>query len=156
MRSELHVGAELDRERIRVLARELRRHRALAHAARALRVRDRTAAEVDARLEGAGYSRETREQAREALARGGLLDDERVARTRAVELARRGRGDAAIRWDLEHRGLAPEAVEAALAELEPEPERARRLGLPAAALARRGFSEDVVAFEGDLGIGYGD
>jgi regulatory protein len=156
VRAELRVGAELDRERIRVLARELRRSRALAHATRALRVRDRTAEELDARLERAGFSREARAHARDALARSGLVDDERFARARAAELARRGRGDAAIRWDLERRGVPPEAVEAALAELEPERERAARLDLPAAALARRGFSEDVVAFGGELGIGYGD
>jgi regulatory protein len=156
VRTELRVGAELDRGRIRVLARELRRERALAHAARALRVRDRTAEELDARLERAGFSRDTREHARDVLARAGLVDDERFARARAAELARRGRGDAAIRWDLERRGIPREAVEAALAELEPEHERARGLGLSPAALARRGFSGDVVAFGGEMGIGYGD
>jgi regulatory protein len=156
VRCGLGVGTELDRERVRTLARELRRDRALSHAARALRTRDRTSAELDARLERAGFSRGVRSDARDVLARAGLVDDERFARRRATELAERGRSDAAIRWDLERRGLPREAVEAALEALEPEQERANRLGLDPPALARRGFSEDVVAFVADVGIGYED
>jgi regulatory protein len=156
VRAGLSVGTELDRARVRTLARALRRERALAHAARALRTRDRTSAELDARLERAGFSGDVRSDAREVLARAGLVDDDRFARKRAKALAERGRGDAAIRWELERRGLPPEAVEAAVAALEPEHERANRLGLGPAALARRGFSDDVVAFVAEVGIGYED
>lgn len=156
VRSGLRVGAELDRERVRTLARELRRDRALKVASRALRRRDHSGQELAERLTRAGVRPAARTDALAALEGAGLVDDERFARARATELAGRGRGDAAIRWDLEHRGLPPEAVEAALAALEPEHERAGRLGLDARGLARRGFSEDVVAFAADVGIGYED
>jgi regulatory protein len=156
VRSGLGVGTELDRERARTLARELRRDRALTHAGRALGRRDLTQQELDDRLRRAGHTRAARSNAREVLARAGVVDDERFARRRAAALAERGRGDAAIRWDLERRGLPSEAVEAALATLEPEHERANRLGLGPPALARRGFSDEVVAFVADVGIGYED
>ena len=50
-----------------------------------------------------------------------------MAATRAQALAGRGFGDAAIRYDLEHEGVAGELVEQALAGLEPERERAKAL-----------------------------
>lgn len=156
VRSGLLVGVELDRERARSLARELRRGRALALAGRALRRRDHSGRELDERLGRAGVGEAARADALETLERVGLVDDERFALARAEELARRGRGDAAIRWDLARRGLASEAIQAALDALEPEAERAAGLGLAPAALARRGFSEDVVASAADLGIGYED
>jgi SOS response regulatory protein OraA/RecX len=90
------------------------------------------------------------------LADAGLVDDARLAAARAETLAARGQGDAAIRWDLERRGIAPDEVEAAVARLEPERERAFRIVAergsgPATArfLARRGFDEDAV--DGALG-----
>ena len=67
-------------------------------------------------------------------------------------LAERGKGDAAIRFDLERAGVDRADLEPALAELEPERERAERVvgrrgGGPSTArlLAGRGFDEDVVA-----------
>jgi SOS response regulatory protein OraA/RecX len=66
-----------------------------------------------------------REEALETLERVGLVDDARVAATRARSLAERGSGDAAIRYDLEREGVSVELVECALAALEPERERAR-------------------------------
>jgi len=62
----------------------------------------------------------------------GLVDDERVAVSRAQALAGRGYGDTAIRLALEGEGLEAEAVHAGLSALEPEADRARGL------LARRG------------------
>jgi SOS response regulatory protein OraA/RecX len=66
-------------------------------------------------------------------------------------LAERGRGDAAIAWDLERQGVSTEQVESALQALEPERERALALaarhGTGAATarlLARRGFGEEAV------------
>ena len=50
---------------------------------------------------------------------------------RAESLAGRGYGDAAIRHDLEQRGVAADLVEAAVAALEPEGERARPHRCPA-------------------------
>ena len=92
---------------------------AVETALRALRFRDRTAAELDARLEQRGVGEAEREQALETLERIGYVDDERFARDAGGALAERGSGDALIRDDLERRGVAAELVEAALAELEP-------------------------------------
>lgn len=117
----------------------------------ALRTRDRTAAELAARLERRGVDESEREQALEVLERLGYVDDERFARARANELAARGSGDALIRHDLEGRGVSPELVEAAVRQLEPEHERARRLVEVRGAtvktaryLASRGFGEEAL------------
>ena len=78
--------------------------------------------------------------------------DGRFAEERARVLAERGKGDAAIRFELERAGVGSAEVEAALATLDPERERAanlveRRGATPETArlLAGRGFDEDVVA-----------
>jgi len=120
-------------------------------AARALRHRDRSRAQVDARLARAGVGEEQRVEALETLERVGYVDDARFAQTRAATLAARGFGDLAIRHDLEESGVGAEGVAGALAALEPESARARalaaRLGRTpktAAQLARKGFSEDAV------------
>ena len=101
---------------------------AVETALRALRFRDRTTAELDARLEQRGVGEAEREQALETLERIGYVDDERFARSRAERLAERGSGDALIRDDLERRGVAAEIVEAALAEPRAgaQPRRAHR------------------------------
>jgi regulatory protein len=120
-------------------------------AARALRHRDRSRAQVDARLARAGVGEEQREEALDTLARVGYVDDGRFAQARAATLAARGFGDLAIRHDLEEAGVGAEQVADALAGLEAEGERARavaaRLGRTAktaAQLARKGFSEEAV------------
>jgi regulatory protein len=124
---------------------------AVETALRALRFRDRTAAELDARLEQRGVDEAARVQALETLERIGYVDDERFAHTRAERLAERGSGDALIRDDLERRGIAAEIVEAALAAIEPERERATRIverrgpGIKTARyLASKGFGEDAL------------
>jgi SOS response regulatory protein OraA/RecX len=132
VRTGLGVGRVLDRETARMLGRELRRADALARAARALRPRDRSRQALEHRLATAGVPSAAREDALDTLERIGFVDDARVATTRAQSLAERGFGDAAIRHDLEGEGLAVELVEQALAEVGPEPERARAL------VARRG------------------
>lgn len=130
----------------------------LETALRALRSRDRSAAELAARLDERGVSAAEQAEALETLERIGYVDDDRFARTRAERLAERGSGDALIRHDLERRGLAAEHVEAALAALEPEGARAagivaRRGPGPKTAryLASRGFAaealEGVIAAE---------
>ena len=132
---------------------------AVETAIRALRHRDRSTAELDARLAKRGIDAEEREQALETLERVGYVDDERFARTRAEQLAARSSGDALIRHDLEQRGVAAEVVEAALGSLEPERERAQRLVAQRGAtlktaryLAARGFGEEalegIVAHDG--------
>ena len=127
VRTGLTVGRALDRETARDLARELRRSEALSVALRALRHRDHSRSRLEARLAGRGTSTATVEDALETLERAGLVDDARVGTARAEQLAGRGFGDAAIRFALEGEGLAAEVVDDALAILDPEPERARRL-----------------------------
>jgi SOS response regulatory protein OraA/RecX len=87
----------------------------------------------------------------EKLERIGYVDDARVAASRAETLAARGQGDEAIRFDLERRGLSAEHVQAALAALTPERERAlevvERLGRSAktvAQLRRKGFGAEAL------------
>jgi SOS response regulatory protein OraA/RecX len=151
VRAGVTAGVELDRTRARSLRRELRRSEAVAGAARALRARERTAHELDSALTRKGVRRPERAEAIATLARAGLVDDVRVASARAASLAARGRGDAAIRWELERLGVASELVEHALGGLRPERERAEsvvaRAGSPRGAgalLARRGFDADTI------------
>jgi regulatory protein len=132
VRAGLGVGRPLDRQTARALARELRRAGALGVAVRALRHRDMSRNRLAARLADRGAAPGAAEEALAALERAGLVDDRRVAFGRARALAERGYGDAAIRASLEADGLQGEALADALASLEPEPERARRL------LERRG------------------
>src|SRR5712691_3576611 len=94
---------------------------------RALRYGDYSRSRLEARLASRGARPDTRVDALKALEQAGLVDDARVAVNRAQTLAGRGYGDAAIRFSLEGEGLAAEVVEDALAGLEPELERARRL-----------------------------
>jgi regulatory protein len=151
VRAALTVGEELDRPRLRLLRRELRRHGALASAGRALRHRDHSAAELGRKLERRGVTEAERDAALETLERAGLVDDARFAAGRARALAERGWGDAAIRLDLERHGVTGDHLDQALAALDPEPERAAALaarrggGLRAARwLAARGFDESAL------------
>jgi SOS response regulatory protein OraA/RecX len=152
LRSGLFVGRALDRETARALGRELRRAQALGVAVRALRYRDLSRYRLDQRLARRGARADARAEALGALERAGLLDDERVAASRAQALADRGYGDAAIRFDLEREGFSAGLVAKVLEALEPERERARRLveqrgdGARAARwLTARGFDADAVA-----------
>jgi SOS response regulatory protein OraA/RecX len=151
-RAGLAVGRPLDRETARTLARELRRSRALARATRALTSRDRSRRGLDERLARAGTPETARAEALATLEVSGLVDDARVARSRARRLAERGYGDAAIRADLEREGLGAEDAAEALAELEPERERALRLlgarepePRTLRRLAARGFDPETIA-----------
>ena len=151
VRAALHVDDELDRARARTLRRELRRHEALAASTSALRHRDLSTRRLEQRLERRAVPPAERARAVATLTRTGLLDDGRFARNRARALAARGYGDAAIRFDLERQGLDAEVAAEALAELEPERERALRLAATAGGaaraarlLARRGFGEEAI------------
>ena len=151
VRARLTPGTELDRPRLREVARARRRTRAIAAAGRVLRTRDLPARALDARLERRGIAAADREGALAALESAGLVDDVRFARNRALALAGRCLGDAAIRYDLEQYGVAPALVDDALEALEPEAARAERIVAsrgrsPATArfLARKGFGEDAV------------
>jgi regulatory protein len=124
---------------------------AVETALQALRHRDRTVAELDARLEERGVGAEARREALDRLERLGYVDDGRVAAARAEQLALRGVGDALIRHDLEGRGVEGEVIESALAALDPERDRALRIvaergrsARTARYLASRGFADDAV------------
>ena len=80
-----------------------------------------------------------------------MLDDERFAVARATARAERGAGNAAIAHDLAAQGVDEELIEAALASLPPEAERAERIAErrgPGARTLRyllaQGFGEDAV------------
>jgi regulatory protein len=131
---------------------EPQRAEALAVATRALARREHSRRSLRERLLRARVSTEEADEVVEELLRLGLLDDGRFARERARVLAERGKGDAAIRFELDREGVDDAKIEAALAALDPERERAARLvvrrgATPATArlLASRGFDEDVVA-----------
>ncbi len=133
------------------MRRELKRHEAMERAARALRSRDLSAVELDARLDRANVAPAARAETIARLTDAGALDDERFARSRAQALADRGAGDFLVRHDLEMRGIAAEAVEAAIASLDPEAVRAARICFRRGAgpktaryLARKGFSDDAI------------
>lgn len=150
-RVRLATGEELDRPRLRELARELRRIRAVNSALRAVSRRDLSSQRLRERLQRRGIPATEREEALGTLQRAGFVDDARYATRRAASLADRGHGDAAIRWRLEGEGVPPGLVADALCALEPERERARRVvaahgtGVRTAReLARRGFGEDAV------------
>jgi SOS response regulatory protein OraA/RecX len=150
-RMQLATGEDLDRPRLRELARELRRTRAVGSALRAVGHRELSSQRLRERLQRRGIPPMEREEALGALQRAGFVDDARYASRRAESLADRGHGDAAIRWRLEGEGVPPDLVAAALSTLEPEAERARRVvaargpGVRTAReLARRGFGEDAV------------
>ena len=107
--------------------------------------------ELEQRLAQARHSDSARDEAVGALERAGVLDDARLAENRAELLARRGYGDAAIRADLSRRLIPAEEAAVAVAALEPEPDRIRRVldGRDVTPtllrrLAGRGFSRDML------------
>jgi regulatory protein len=133
-------------------------------ALRLLRHRDYAVRDLEQRLTTRGLDAGEVESALVRLRESGLVDDARYASARASSLASRGAGDELIRRDLEHSGVAPEHVEDALAEIEPERERAgvilgRRGASPRTAryLRSKGFDDEVVrtlvanGHEGELG-----
>jgi SOS response regulatory protein OraA/RecX len=122
---------------------------ALEAAAKALARRDRSAADLTAYLERRGTAAEDAAAAVERLRHAGYVNDGRYATTRAEVLAERGYGDEAVRFELERDGLGADEIEAALATLAPERERAlaalQRAKTPLAAirrLAAKGFGAD--------------
>jgi regulatory protein len=133
-------------------------------ALRLLRHRDRSSAEIDRELEARGVGEDERVQALATLRRTGIVEDARFAERRAATLAERGAGDALITHDLSAAGIEPDLVEAAVAGLPDEHDRARRIVLRRGAtpktvryLAQKGFMDDVVreavARAGDEAIG---
>ena len=129
----------------------------MSQATRTLAVAARSRGELEERLARAGHAEAAREDALESLGRAGLVDDVRLAEDRAAVLARRGYGDAAIRADLSRRLIGAEASADAVAVLEPELTRLRRLlagqDITPALLRRlagRGFSRDTLGEIGSM------
>jgi regulatory protein len=121
-------------------------------AARALARRDYSERELRDRLARAGVEVAEAEETLAALRERGLVDDGRFAVQRAAVLAERGRGDAAIRFELERQGVSAELIEEAVASVEPERDRAERIvsrrgagSKTARLLAQRGFDPQLVA-----------
>ena len=136
----------------------------LEQALRALRHRERSAAEVDRYLIDRGVGDDEREEVLETLARTALVDDRRFAEVRARSLVERGAGNELIRHELARAGIDSELAEEIVASLPSETERVARIvprrggGLKTARyLAGRGFSDDVirtvVAHSGDEPLG---
>ncbi len=152
VRAGLSDGLELDRARLRLLRRELRRTEAITTASRALRHRDLSTRRLTQKLDQARVPPAVLADSVRALTQVGFLNDERLASNRAHALAERNLGDAAIRHDLEERqGLDSVLVEEMLHGLEPEIDRAARIvavrdagAATARYLARRGFSEEAI------------
>lgn len=94
-------------------------------ALRLLGARARSRHEMRDRLQRKGFDVDTIDDVMERLVAGGLLDDEDFAhewvRSRSQNSAR---GRRALRQELSTKGVASETVEAALAEIDPEDERA--------------------------------
>jgi regulatory protein len=127
------------------------RSTALEAATAALARRDRSAADLTAYLERRGTPPEEASRAVARLQEAGYVNDARYATARAAALADRGYGDEGVRLELHRDGVSDDEIEAALAELAPEPERAvaalRRAKTPLAAarrLAGKGFSADAI------------
>ncbi|HMI28238.1 MAG TPA: RecX family transcriptional regulator [Gaiellaceae bacterium] len=159
VRAGLFEGRALDREALRLVRRELRRAEALRTAGLALRSRDLSRRRLAERL-ARSVPPQAAAESIATLERAGLVDDERVACTRAAALADRGWGDEAIRHRLRAEAFDEAVVGEAVEGLEPERERARRLierrgpgPRTARYLSGRGFGEDAV--EAALGAAFG-
>ena len=120
-------------------------------AAKALAHRDRSAANLTAYLERHGTAPDEASWAVTRLQEAGYVDDARYASSRAEALARRGDGVEGVRFELERDGVPPDDVDAALASLPPERDRALSLLRSAKAprpairgLAAKGFSHDSI------------
>lgn len=147
----LRAGLELERPLLRDLRRELRRCEALAAAVRTVSRRDVSAGRLRQRLDARGIAPQEAVAAVETLSAAGVVDDERLARSRARALAERGWGDAAVAARLEQEGFRREAVTGALGELPAEHERAAELAARTPdrvalwrLLARRGFAPETI------------
>jgi regulatory protein len=134
-------GAANERERP-IRPRGTAKDRAL----RLLAVRDRSRRELERRLRQAGFEAEDVEQALEALAGAGLIDDERFA-SAVVEQAERGRpaGRRAVMGSLLSKGVARSVAEEA-AERLASTEEARAEALAGRQIMRLRNLDPSVAF----------
>jgi SOS response regulatory protein OraA/RecX len=151
VRCALRAGVELNRTLLRNLRRELRHAEAIAVAGRTLRRQDVSTNRLSERLARAGVAPSTAKSAVDVLVEAKILDDARVAASRARALAERGWGDAAIAARLEAEGFAEDEARQAIRTLPAETSRAAEVAgrVPDrrkawTLLARRGFDETTV------------
>lgn len=139
-------------------------------ALRLLGVRARSRAEIAQRLARREFDQSTIDDVLARLEASGLIDDDEFAREWAQSRHRySGRGRLALRRELRTKGVAPETIDTALAEIEPEDERDQAAALAtkklasssldltdpddrvkayrrlAGVLGRRGFPPDVIS-----------
>lgn len=139
-------------------------------ALRLLGVRARSRAEIRERLTRREFDEPTIDDVLARLTDAGLIDDDDFAQQWVASRSRySGRGRLALRRELRTKGVAAHTVEAALAEIEPEDERAQAVVLAtkklasssldlsdsgerakayrrlAGVLGRRGFPPDVIS-----------
>jgi SOS response regulatory protein OraA/RecX len=157
VRCGLAAGVELERPLLRRLRGELRTAEALALAGGTLRRRDVSQHRLAEKLGHAGIAPAVKTRVLATLVETGAIDDARLAAARARSLAERGWGDLAIAVRLEGEGIPEPDARAAIAELEPETERASRLAGGAGdhrkawrLLSRRGFDPETL--ESVLGV----
>lgn len=105
-------------------------------ALRLLGVRARSRAEIAQRLAQREFDPETIDEVLARLESAGLVDDDEFAREWAHSRHRHsGRGRLALRRELRTKGVAAETIEEALAQIEPEDERAQAAEIAAKKLA---------------------
>jgi SOS response regulatory protein OraA/RecX len=151
VRCGLRAGLELDRPLLRALRRELLHAEAVAIAARTLRRRDVSTKRLTERLSRAGVPPSAGTSAIGTLAEARILDDARLAASRAAVLAERGWGDAAIAARLTAEGIGEEDAREAIEGLTSEAARAADIAAAVndarktwALLTRRGFGESTI------------
>jgi len=157
----LRVGQRLSASQVQALLQEDARWRAWRYAQRLLAVRPRSQAEMRTRLLRRGYASSVVETTLARLRDLGWLDDAAFAREWVENrIAFRPRGRARLRAELRQKGVAPEAIEDALQQVDDAALawKAARLALPryrglpwpvfarrlSGYLARRGFSPGLV------------
>lgn len=135
-------------------------------AVRILAAAGQSAAALEQRLQRRGFSAEAAASATAAMVALGYVDDAAMANAIAARRQRSGHGRIQVGAELRARGVASEAISAALAEVDVDAERAAALQLGrhlahrpsndvsirqgrqrlGAALQRRGFDTDTVGW----------
>lgn len=138
----LEAGDEVDLAEYTdwLLLREYRP--ALDYAVSLLSARAYAKGELRDKLVRAGYLPEAAEMAVYKLETLNLLDDGAFARQWAASRTRRGLGEKRIRMELRQKGLSAEDAEAALSETDPDERLAAAVRLAAASLRRAKPGED--------------
>ena len=157
----LKVGQELEQERVTSLQAQDLDEQAYQQALRFLSVRTRSEAELRQYLLKHKVAEDVVERTMQRLRTNALADDQQFARAWVENRNTfRPRGQRALTWELRRKGVAPEAVQSALADLD-EPALAYQAGSKKARhldslpwieyrqrlsgfLARRGFPHSVI------------